>query len=105
VADRTKDIIKSGGEWISSIRLENELMAHADVVEAAVVAVDDERWGERPHAYVVGRDEASVTAAALLDALADEFPRWWLPDEVTFVDELPKTATGKLDKKRLREHR
>jgi fatty-acyl-CoA synthase len=105
VADRTKDIIKSGGEWISSIRLENELMAHDDVVEAAVVAVDDERWGERPHAYVVDRDGASVAAETLLDALSEEFPRWWLPDEVTFVDGLPKTATGKLDKKRLREGR
>jgi fatty-acyl-CoA synthase len=103
VVDRTKDIIKSGGEWISSIELENALMAHDDVVEAAVVATDDDRWGERPLAYVVGRDGATVTPEELRDLLAAEFPKWWLPDEVEFVDEIPKTATGKFDKKTLRE--
>ncbi len=103
VVDRTKDVIKSGGEWISSIDLENELMAHEDVVEAAVIAVPHERWQERPLACVVVRDDADVTAATLRTFLEGEHPDWWLPDDVVFVDEVPKTATGKFDKKVLRE--
>jgi fatty-acyl-CoA synthase len=103
VVDRTKDVIKSGGEWISSIELENALMAHDDVSEAAVVATSDDRWGERPVAYVVVHGDAAVTPDDLRESLAGEFPRWWLPDEVEFVEDIPKTATGKFDKKDLRE--
>ena len=103
IVDRTKDVIKSGGEWISSIDLENELMAHEDVVEAAVIAVPHERWQERPLACVVVRDGADLTADELRAFLEAEHPSWWLPDDVVFISEVPKTATGKFDKKVLRE--
>ena len=103
IVDRATDVIKSGGEWISSIELENALMEHDDVVEAVVVAVPDERWQERPLACVVTRDDATVTADELRDFLNEAYPRWWLPDDVVFVDEIPKTATGKFDKKVLRD--
>ncbi len=103
VVDRAKDVVKSGGEWISTIELENALMAHEDVVEAAVVAVPHERWRERPLACVVVRDGADLSAEELLDFLDGEFPDWWLPDDVAFVDEVPRTATGKFDKKVLRD--
>jgi fatty-acyl-CoA synthase len=103
IVDRATDVIKSGGEWISSIQLENALMEHDDVVEAVVVAVPDERWQERPLACVVTRDDATVTADELRDFLKEAYPRWWLPDAVVFVDEIPKTATGKFDKKVLRD--
>ncbi|WP_433629865.1 long-chain fatty acid--CoA ligase [Halomicrococcus sp. NG-SE-24] len=103
VVDRAKDVIKSGGEWISSIDLENELIAHEDVVEAAVVAVPHERWQERPLACVVTREGADVDGEEMRRFLSEEFPDWWLPDDVAFVDEVPKTATGKFDKKTLRE--
>jgi fatty-acyl-CoA synthase len=103
IVDRATDVIKSGGEWISSIELENALMEHDDVVEAVVVAVPDERWQERPLACVVTTDDATVTADELRDFLKEAYPRWWLPDDVVFVDEIPKTATGKFDKKVLRD--
>jgi fatty-acyl-CoA synthase len=103
IVDRATDVIKSGGEWISSIELENALMEHEDVVEAVVVAVPDERWQERPLACVVTTDDATVTADELRDFLNEAYPRWWLPDDVVFVDEIPKTATGKFDKKVLRD--
>jgi fatty-acyl-CoA synthase len=103
IVDRATDVIKSGGEWISSIELENALMEHDDVVEAVVVAVPDERWQERPLACVVTTDDATVTADELRDFLNEAYPRWWLPDDVVFVDEIPKTATGKFDKKVLRD--
>ena len=102
LSDRLKDTIKSGGEWISSIRLEDELMAHPDVAEAAVVGVPDERWGERPLAAVVRRPGSTVGADDLKEHLSSRVVRWWAPDHWVFVDELPKTSVGKYDKKVLR---
>jgi fatty-acyl-CoA synthase len=104
--DRTKDVIKSGGEWISSVELENELMAHPQVAEAAVVGVPDARWGERPVACVVlrsGVDATEGTTADLLAHLEPRVPKWWLPDDVVFLDSIPKTSVGKFSKKDLRE--
>ena len=102
ITDRSKDVIKSGGEWISSVELENELMAHPDVVEAAVIAKPDEKWAERPLCCVVLRDGADVSAEQLLEHLRPRVARWWLPDEFAFVSEVPKTSVGKFDKKVLR---
>jgi fatty-acyl-CoA synthase len=102
ITDRAKDVIKSGGEWISSVELENELMSHADVVEAAVIAKPDERWAERPLCCVVLANGAGTTAEQLVDHLRDRVAKWWLPDEFAFVSEIPKTSVGKFDKKVLR---
>jgi fatty-acyl-CoA synthase len=102
ITDRTKDVIKSGGEWISSVELENEIMSHPDVVEAAVIAKPDERWSERPLCCVVLREGASATAPELVDHLRGRVAKWWLPDEFAFVAEIPKTSVGKFDKKVLR---
>ncbi|MCS7068942.1 MAG: long-chain fatty acid--CoA ligase [Meiothermus sp.] len=103
IADRTKDLIKSGGEWISSIDLENALMAHPAVKEAAVVAIPDPKWDERPLAAIVLKEGASATAEELRAFLEPRFARWWLPDAYVFVDEIPRTSTGKFLKSRLRE--
>jgi fatty-acyl-CoA synthase len=103
VVDRAKDMIKSGGEWISSIALETAAAAHPDVAEAAAVAVPHPRWGERPLLLVVARDGRAVDAAALRGFLAARLARWWLPDEILAVAELPRTATGKVSKAALRE--
>ena len=103
LVDRTKDVIKSGGEWISSVELENELMAHPAVAEAAVVAIAHPKWQERPLACVVTRDGAAVDADELLAFLDGRVARWWLPDAIVFVDEIPKTSVGKFSKKELRE--
>ena len=103
IKDRSKDVIKSGGEWISSVDLENALMGHPAVAEAAVIAVPDEKWGERPLAVVVLRAEAEATATELREFLAPSFAKWWLPDRFEFVDEIPKTAVGKFRKTALRE--
>ncbi len=102
ITDRAKDVIKSGGEWISSVELENEVMAHPDVVEAAVIAKPDERWAERPLCCVVLREGANTTAEDLLEHLHGRVAKWWLPDEFAFVAEVPKTSVGKFDKKVLR---
>lgn len=102
ITDRSKDVIKSGGEWISSVDMENALMAHPDVLEAAVVGIPDEKWRERPLAAVVVREGATVNPADLRRALADRFARWQLPDTYAFIDEVPKTSVGKFDKKVLR---
>jgi len=102
ITDRAKDVIKSGGEWISSVELENELMSHPDVVEAAVIAKPDERWSERPLCCVVLREGSEASAADLLDHLRGRVAKWWLPDEFAFVAEIPKTSVGKFDKKVLR---
>jgi len=102
ISDRSKDVIKSGGEWISSVELENEVMAHPDVVEAAVIAVPDERWSERPLVAVVLEEGSDVTPDDLLVFLADRVSRWWLPERWSIVDEVPKTSVGKFDKKVLR---
>ena len=103
ITDRTKDLIKSGGEWISSVDLENALMGHPAVLEAAVIAIPHAKWQERPLACVVLKKGASATAAELKDFLAAKFANWWLPDAIEFVDEIPKTTTGKFQKTRLRE--
>jgi fatty-acyl-CoA synthase len=103
LVDRTKDLIKSGGEWISSVGLENELMAHPSVAEAAVVAVPHERWTERPLACVVVKTGAVVTREELLDWLAGRVAKWTIPDDVVFVEEIPRTSTGKFSKKDLRD--
>ncbi len=102
ITDRAKDVIKSGGEWISSVELENELMSHPDVIEAAVIAKPDERWAERPLCCVVLREQADVDAQQLLEHLRGKVAKWWLPDEFAFVAEIPKTSVGKFDKKVLR---
>jgi fatty-acyl-CoA synthase len=103
LTDRAKDVIKSGGEWISSMELENELMAHPQVSEAAVIGVPDERWGERPLATVVVLPGAEVTAAELRAFLAERVPRWQLPERWCFIAEVPKTGVGKFAKTRIRE--
>jgi fatty-acyl-CoA synthase len=102
ISDRTKDVIKSGGEWISSVELENVLMSHPDVVEASVVGVPDERWDERPLACIVLRPGGTVTAGELRAWLSSRVAKWWLPERWAFVDEIPKTSVGKFDKKTLR---
>jgi fatty-acyl-CoA synthase len=102
LTDRSKDVIKSGGEWISSVELENHIMNHPAVLEAAVVGVPDERWQERPLAAVVVREDAELSARELRDYLRDKVVRWWLPERWTFIDEVPRTSVGKFDKKVIR---
>jgi fatty-acyl-CoA synthase len=102
LVDRTKDLVKSGGEWISSVELENEIMAHDAVLEAAVIAVPDEKWSERPCACVVVKDGQDLDAEALRGFLSERVAKWWLPDRVEFIEEVPKTSVGKFDKKQLR---
>ncbi len=104
VADRTKDLIKSGGEWISSVDLESTIMAHPKVLEAAVVAVPHPKWQERPVACVVPKPEfaGTLTKEDILEFLRPKVARWWLPDDVVFIDAVPKTSVGKFDKKSLR---
>jgi fatty-acyl-CoA synthase len=103
ITDRKKDVIKSGGEWISSIDLENAAVAHDDVAEAAVIAIPDQHWGERPLLVVMPRPGCQPERDALLDLLARQFPKWMLPEEVVCIAEMPHTATGKIMKTRLRE--
>jgi acyl-CoA synthetase (AMP-forming)/AMP-acid ligase II len=102
ITDRTKDLVKSGGEWISTIDLEAALMDHPAVREAAVVGVPHQRWQERPVACVVLQPGAATDREELLAFLSPLFPKWWLPDDVVFLDELPKTGVGKFDKRALR---
>jgi fatty-acyl-CoA synthase len=105
IVDRAKDVIKSGGEWISSVELENAIMAHDDVAEATVIGVPHEKWQERPVAFVVpgeGADESTL-AEEVMDLLSEDYPKWWLPDDIVYIEEVPKTATGKFSKKDLRE--
>jgi fatty-acyl-CoA synthase len=102
ITDRSKDVIKSGGEWISSVELETALIGHPDVVDAAVIGVPDERWQERPLAVVVLEDGSSTTAEQLRDYLATRVARWWLPERWSIASEVPKTSVGKYDKKALR---
>ncbi|GIU92371.1 MAG: acyl-CoA synthetase [Acidimicrobiia bacterium] len=103
ITDRAKDLIKSGGEWISSVDLENTLMAHPAVAEATVVGVKHPKWQERPVAFVVLRPGAQATEEELVGFLSDKVAKWWLPDRVFFVEEIPKTGTGKFDKKLVRD--
>jgi fatty-acyl-CoA synthase len=103
LTDRAKDVIKSGGEWISSVDLENALMAHPQVVEAAVIAKPDPRWDERPLACVVVEEGASLTPESLKEHLSSMVAKWWLPEDFAFIAEVPKTSVGKFDKKVLRK--
>lgn len=103
ITDRKKDVIKSGGEWISSIDLENALMHHTHVAMAAVIGIPDTKWAERPIAFVVARSGASLSGEDLLIHLEDRVAKWWLPDEIHFVSELPLGATGKVLKRKLRD--
>jgi len=103
IKDRSKDVIKSGGEWISSVELENALMSHPAVAEAAVIAIPDPKWDERPLAAVVLRDGQTATQEELRAFLAPDFAKWWLPDRFEFVAEIPKTSVGKFRKTELRE--
>jgi len=103
LVDRAKDLVKSGGEWISSVELESALVGHPDVLEAAVVGVPHEKWGERPLACVVLRPGVQTTSEELLVFLCTKVVKWWLPDEIVFITEVPKTSVGKYDKKVLRE--
>jgi fatty-acyl-CoA synthase len=103
LVDRTKDLVKSGGEWISSVELENALMGHPEVAQAAVIAIPDPKWDERPLAVVVRKPGSEISGEELVASIAAKFPKWWLPDRVEFVDEIPMTATGKFSKRTLRE--
>jgi fatty-acyl-CoA synthase len=103
LVDRTKDLVKSGGEWISSVHLENEIMAHPAVAEAAVIAVAHPKWSERPLACVVLKPGASATRQDILDFLHTRLTSWQVPDDLVFIDEVPKTSVGKFSKKALRE--
>jgi fatty-acyl-CoA synthase len=104
ISDRAKDVIKSGGEWVSSVDLENTIMGHPDVAEAAVIGVPDERWDERPLACVVRKSGSAVTADDLRHWLDGRTAKFWVPDQWSFVDVVPKTSVGKFDKKVLRAH-
>ena len=103
ITDRSKDVIKSGGEWISSIDLENLAVGHTDVVEACVIGVYHPKWDERPLLLIVRAQGSELSAQDMLDYFDGKIAKWWMPDDVVFVDELPHTATGKLLKAQLRE--
>jgi fatty-acyl-CoA synthase len=103
ICDRSKDLVKSGGEWISSVDLENKLMTHHAVAEAAVIAVPDDRWGERPLAAIVLRDAMQTSPEELLEHLRGEFAKWQLPERIEFIEAIPRTATGKFKKTDLRQ--
>jgi fatty-acyl-CoA synthase len=103
ITDRAKDVIKSGGEWISSLVLENQIMAHPDVTEATVVGLKHLKWQERPVAFVVPVEGAEIDESDILDHLSGRIAKWWLPDKVIFIDAIPKTGTGKFDKKVVRD--
>ena len=103
LVDRTKDLVKSGGEWISSVELENAIMAHPKVAEAAVIGIPDEKWSERPLACVVPEGDDEITLDELREFLAERVPKWWIPNDIEIIDEVPKTSVGKFSKKTLRE--
>jgi fatty-acyl-CoA synthase len=103
LVDRTKDLVKSGGEWISSVELENAIMAHPKVSEAAVIGIPDEKWSERPLACVVPDNGEEITLDELKAFLAERVPKWWIPNDMEIIDEVPKTSVGKFSKKTLRE--
>jgi len=105
IMDRTKDLVKSGGEWISSVDLENAIMGHPKVAEAAVIAIAHPKWQERPLAAVVPHEQFrdSITKQEILDFLAGKVAKWWLPDDIVFIDAVPKTSVGKFNKRALRQ--
>ena len=104
LVDRTKDLVKSGGEWISSVELESLIMGHAKVLEACVIGVPHPKWDECPVAYVVEKSEhvGKVTKEEIMEYLTPRAAKWWLPDDVIFIEAVPKTSVGKFDKKVLR---
>ncbi len=104
IVDRTKDVVKSGGEWISTVELENEIMAHPKVAEAAVIGIPHPKWDERPLACVVVKEGEEISKTEILSFLEGRIAKWWMPDDVVFVDEVPKTSVGKFSKKTLREN-
>ncbi len=103
LTDRTKDVIKSGGEWISSVELENAAVAHPAIAEAAAIGIPDEKWAERPMLVLVLKQGGECSAEDMQAFLADRVAKWWIPEQIVFVDEIPHTATGKISKKTLRE--
>jgi acyl-CoA synthetase (AMP-forming)/AMP-acid ligase II len=103
LTDRTKDVIKSGGEWISSVELENAAVGHPGIAEAAAIGIPHPKWDERPILVCIRKAGSEVTAAEVMEHLKDKVAKWWLPDAVEFVDEIPHTGTGKISKKDLRE--
>jgi fatty-acyl-CoA synthase len=103
ITDRAKDVIKSGGEWISSVELENAIMGHPQVLEAAVIGMPHERWQERPLACVVPKPDQKPSKEDILKYLGDKVAKWWLPEDVVFVESIPKTSVGKIAKRELRE--
>jgi fatty-acyl-CoA synthase len=103
ITDRAKDVVKSGGEWISSVEVENAIMGHPKVLEAAVIGLAHEKWQERPLACVVVKPGQTLTKKELYDFLADKFAKWWLPEDIVFIDSVPKTSVGKFAKRELRE--
>ncbi len=103
LVDRTKDLIKSGGEWISSVELENAIMAHPKVTEAAVIGIPDEKWSERPLACLVVAEGEDITLDELKEHLSSRVPKWWIPNDIELIDEVPKTSVGKFSKKTLRD--
>ena len=103
ITDRTKDLVKSGGEWISTVELENVIIGHPKVLEAAVIAIPDEKWSERPMACVVRtQDGWDLTEDELIEYLQGHVAKFWVPERIVFIDEVPKTSVGKFDKKVLR---
>jgi fatty-acyl-CoA synthase len=103
ITDRSKDVIKSGGEWISSIDLENLAVGHPDVAEAAVIGVAHPRWDERPLLILVAKEGRALEGAAVLKFMEGKIAKWWMPDDARIVKEIPHTATGKINKLKLRE--
>jgi fatty-acyl-CoA synthase len=103
ITDRAKDVIKSGGEWISSVELENAIMAHPHVLEAAVIGLPHDRWQERPLACVVAKPGVELTKEEVLAHLESRVAKWWMPEDVVFIDALPKTSVGKIAKRDLRD--
>jgi len=103
LVDRKKDLIKSGGEWISSVDLENTLMAHPKIMEAAVIGIPDAKWQERPMACIVPFPGQSITADELKDYLKDKFASWWIPEKYIIMEQIPKTSVGKFNKRELRQ--
>ena len=102
ITDRAKDVIKSGGEWISSLDVENAIMGHPGIIEATVVGLKHPKWQERPVAFIVAKDGADITAESLKEYLDGRIANWWMPDRIIFIDAIPKTGTGKFDKKVVR---
>ncbi len=103
ITDRAKDVIKSGGEWISSIDIENLAVGHPDVAEAAVIGIAHPKWDERPLLIIIPKPERSPTKESILAFMEGKIAKWWMPDDVVFVKEIPHTATGKIQKTTLRD--